>query len=157
MLRIVFAEVAPLDVFRSAMGCVSTLGRKTSRTARPVKSDTRVSGYGFGWRGRHVPGPRVWCHLLHCSAVSLFGEGESPLPINATGGSGELVTGVPRSDRGSYRGIGHRPSGSGSGSDTDTDTVSATDTVTGSETDTETDTATETDTDTVAGNVILGQ
>ncbi len=46
----------------------------------------------------------VWCHLLHCSAVSLLGEGESSMPINATGGTGELVTSVPRPDRGS----GHR-------------------------------------------------
>jgi hypothetical protein len=34
-----------------------------------------------------APGRVVWCHLLHCSAVSLSGEGESLMPINATGGS----------------------------------------------------------------------
>jgi hypothetical protein len=53
-----------------------------------------VSGGGNGtYQGRVV-----WCHLLHCSAVTLFGEGETSMPINATGGIGELVTSVPRPD-----------------------------------------------------------
>ncbi len=50
-------------------------------------------------RTRHVPVERVfhpvrveWCHLLHCSAVSVSGVGKPSVPINATGGSGELVT-----------------------------------------------------------------
>jgi hypothetical protein len=69
-------------------------------------------------RTRHIPVKRVfhpvravWCHLLHCSAVSLSGEGRASMPINATGGSGELVTSVPRPDRASAPVPQLRPSG----------------------------------------------
>ena len=46
-----------------------------------------------------VPVCTAWCHLLHCSAAKLSGNGESLMPINATGGTGELVTCVPRPGR----------------------------------------------------------
>ncbi len=53
--------------------------------------------------------------------VALFGrkrsgEGESQMPINATGGAGELVTSVPRPDRGGDRGsVRDSDSGQGKG------------------------------------------
>ena len=107
-----WGEVSPSLVVASAH--VATLGNGFDtdmaaavvvRASRPQDAihyprpslHPELSGTPSASRGRTrgVPGVPVctaWCHLLHCSVVGLFGRGESLMPINATGGSGELVT-----------------------------------------------------------------